>query len=252
MAMIEWKIRRSKIGESVISILLCDDDTEFMGIFGDEILDSFKKLNLKAEISTYKSVEYIPEDKLASCDMAFLDIDFEGEEYNGINIAQKLREVNDKAILFFVTNFIDYAPAGYEVKAFRYILKRDRNEVLDRYIMQATEQIADDREFLDISGSDSFTEILLDDITYFEVLGHEVIIHEKEGVHTLNSSLSSLEEQLDKCGLLRVHNSYLVNMHYIGKYRSRECILTDGTLIPVSERNYSVQKQKYLLWKGFR
>ena len=81
---------------------------------------------------------------------------------------------------------------------------------------------------------------------------HEVIIHRKGCTHELNASLSSLEDQLEKCGFLRIHNSYLVNMRYIGKYRSRECILSDGTVLPASERNYSLQKQKYLLWKGFR
>ncbi len=252
MAMTEWKIRRTAIGQNSIKVLLCDDDAEFMSVFRDEIIAAFAKHNLKAELSTFNSAEYIPEGMLSSCDMAFLDIDFEGEDYNGIDIARKLRGVNDKAILFFVTNFIDYAPAGYEVRAFRYILKRDRNDVLERYIMQAIEQMAEEREFLNISDGDENIEISLDDISYLEVLNHEVIIHRKEGDSSLFASLSSLEEQLEKCGFLRIHNSYLVNMRYIGKYRSRECILTDGTVLPSSERNYSAQKQKYLLWKGFR
>ncbi len=252
MAMTEWSIRRTAIGQNSISILLCDDDTDFLNIFRDEIISAFAKLNLKAELSTFKSAENIPDGLLGSCDMAFLDIDFEGEDYNGIDIARRLRGVNKKAILFFVTNFIDYAPAGYEVQAFRYILKRDRNDVLERYIMQAIEQMADEREFMNISDGDADLEFPLDDISYMEVLNHEVIIHRKEGRHSLFASLSSLEEQLEKYGFLRIHNSYLVNMRYIQKYRSRECILTDGTVLPSSERNYSAQKQKYLLWKGFR
>ncbi len=252
MAMTEWSVRRTVIGQNSIRVVLCDDDADFLNIFRDEIISAFTKLNLKVELSTFGSAEYIPDIILASCDMAFLDIDFEGEDYNGIDIARKLRMVNDNAILFFVTNFIDYAPAGYEVRAFRYILKRDRNDVLERYIMQATEQMADDREFLNISDGDTFIEFPLDDITYLEVYGHEVIVHRKECDHSLYASLSSLEERLEKCGFLRIHNSYLVNMRYIGKYRSRECILTDGTPLPASERNYSAQKQKYLQWKGFR
>ena len=71
-----------------------------------------------------------------------VDIDFENEDYNGIDIARRLRSVNKKALVFFVTNFIDYAPAGYEVQAFRYILKRDIRDVLERYILQAMEQLA--------------------------------------------------------------------------------------------------------------
>ena len=252
MAMTEWSIRRTVIGQNHIRLVLCDDDADFLRGLCGEIIEVFKKLNLKADLSAFNSAEYIPDSTFAACDMAFLDIDFEGEDYNGIDIARRLRGVNKKAVLFFVTNFIDYAPAGYEVQAFRYILKRDRNDVLERYIMQAIEHIAEDREYFSISDGDVSVEFPLDDISYMEVYDHEVLIHVKEGVHKLNASLSSLEEQLEKCGFLRIHNSYLVNMRCIGKYRSRECILTDGTALPASERNYSAQKQKYLLWKGFR
>ena len=252
MAMTEWSIDRTVIGQNSIRVVLCDDDADFLGVFRNEILTAFEKLNLKAELSTFNSAEYIPESMFAACDMAFLDIDFEGEDINGIDIARHLRKVNKNAIIFFVTNFIDYAPAGYEIQAFRYILKRDRNDVLERYIMQATEQLADNREYLALSDGDVCDEIPLDDISYLEVLNHEISVHTTEGDLTLYASLSSLEEQLDKCGFLRIHNSYLVNMRYIQKYRSRECLLTDGTSLPVSERNYSAQKQKYLLWKGLK
>lgn len=252
MAMTEWSISRIAIGQNSIKVVLCDDDADFLNIFRGEIIEAFEKLNLKAELTTFNSADFIPDATFASCEMAFLDIDFEGEDYNGIDIARRLRGVNKKAVLFFVTNFIDYAPAGYEVQAFRYILKRDRNDVLERYIMQAIEHMAENRELFRMSDGDSVIEFPLDDISYMEVYDHEVLIHRKEGAHKLNASLSSLEEQLEKCGFLRIHNSYLVNMRYIGKYRSRECILTDGTALPVSERNYSAQKQKYMLWKGFR
>ena len=252
MAISEWSIRRTAIGQNGVKVVLCDDDADFLNIFRGEIIAAFEKLNLKAELTTFNSAEYIPDGMFTSCDMVFLDIDFEGEDYNGIDIARRLRAVNKKAVLFFVTNFIDYAPAGYEVQAFRYILKRDRNDVLERYIMQAIEQMADERELLNISDGDANFEFPIDDISYLEVLNHEVIVHTKDGTHTLYASLSSLEERLEKCGFLRIHNSYLVNMRNIQKYRSRECILIDGSTLPASERKYSAQKQKYLLWKGFR
>lgn len=252
MAISEWSIRRTAIGQNSIKVVLCDDDADFLNTFRGEIIEAFEKQNLKAELMTFNSAEFIPDATFASCDMAFLDIDFEGEDYNGIDIARRLRGVNKKAVLFFVTNFIDYAPEGYEVQAFRYLLKRNRNNVLERYILQAIEQMAEKREIFSISDGDSVIEFPLDDVSYMEVYDHEVLVHRKEGTHSLNASLSSLEDQLEKSGFLRIHNSYLVNMRYIGKYRSRECILTDGTVLPASERSYSAQKQKYMLWKGFR
>lgn len=252
MAILEWKLHRNAIGQKGINVILCDDDPSFLNTFKDDIYCAFEKLNVKAEIAAFGRADDIPAEKLVACDMAFLDIDFEDEVTNGIDIARMLREQNQRTLIFFVTNFIDYAPAGYEVRAFRYILKRDRGDVLERYIMQAVEQLADGQEYLRLSGDDEVIDIPLERISYIEVMNHDVSIHTEDGSHMLYASLSNLEEQLEKCGFLRIHNSYLVNMRYIQKYRSRECLLTDGTTLPASERNYSAQKQKYLLWKGLK
>ena len=151
-----------------------------------------------------------------------------------------------------MTNYIDYAPAGYEVQAFRYILKRDMGEVLERYILQAMESMAEGQEFLRLRDKEQTFDLPLEQISYLEVLDHYVSIHADSGSFTLNATLSSMESEMEAHGFLRIHKSYLVNMAYIRKFRSRECLLLDGTTLAVSEKNYSQQKQKYLLWKGLK
>lgn len=252
MAMTEWGIQRAALGQKRIQILLCDDDPVFLKELHNEIDRCFAKLNVNADIAAFGKVADIDSKQLAACDMAFLDIDFESEDCNGIDIARSLRQVNSRAMIFFVTNYIDYAPAGYEVQAFRYILKRDMGEVLERYIMQAMEHFAEGQEFLRLQNRDEIIDILLEQISYLEVMDHSVSIHTGEQSCELNATLSSLEGRLDSHGFLRIHKSYLVNMAYIRKFRSRECLLADGTTLAVSEKNYSQQKQKYLLWKGLK
>lgn len=83
-------------------------------------------------------------------------------------------------------------------------------------------------------------------------MDHSVSIHAGSLSCEINTSLSSLEDRLASYGFLRIHKSYLVNMRCIRKLRSRECLLSDGTVLAVSERNYTQQKQKYLLWKGMK
>ncbi|MGN0591629.1 MAG: LytR/AlgR family response regulator transcription factor [Christensenellales bacterium] len=246
-----WEIHRSAVGQKQINIILCDDDSAFLKELNNEILRCCAKLSLNAEVSVFTSIAGIAPDQLASCNMAFLDIDFEDEACNGIDIARKLREVNCKALIFFVTNFIDYAPVGYEVQAFRYILKRDMGDVLERYFMQAMEQLAGEQEYMRLWDMDRIVDIPLEQITYLEVLDHSVSIHAGER-YMLGATLTSLESRLESHGFLRVHKSFLVNMRHIRKFRSRECVLADGTTVAVSDKNYSRQKQKYLLWKGLK
>lgn len=252
MAITDWEIRRSTAGQNKINVILCDDDPGFLKSLQDEIERTFFRLNMVPEIIAFNSPADITPEHAAKCDMAFLDIDFEREDQNGIDIARTLRQVNNHALIFFVTNYIDYAPAGYEVQAFRYILKRDMGEVLERYILQAMENMAESQVCLRLRDKEQTVDLPLEQISYLEVFDHYVSIHTGSVSYTLNATLSSMETEMDGHGFLRVHKSYLVNMAHIRKFHSRECLLTDGVALAVSEKNYSQQKQKYLLWKGLK
>ena len=252
MAITEWEIRRAAVGQNRINVILCDDDPVFLKALHSEIERTFAKLNMQVAISAFSSPTDISLEQFAACDIAFLDIDFESEDQNGIDIARTLRQVNSHALIFFVTNYIDYAPAGYEVQAFRYILKRDMGDVLERYILQAMENMAEGQEFLRLRDKEQTFDLPLEQISYLEVLDHYVSIHTGSDSFTLNATLSSMESEMETHGFLRIHKSYLVNMAHIRKFRSRECLLLDGTTLAVSEKNYSQQKQKYLLWKGLK
>ena len=252
MAISEWELRRTALGQRNIKVILCDDDPAFLNELHNELDRIFARCNMKATITAFNSPAEISPQHHSSYDMAFLDIDFEREICNGIDIARTLRQVNSHALVFFVTNYIDYAPAGYEVQAFRYILKRDMGEVLERYIMQAIETMAEGQEFLRLRDKEQVIDLPLEQISYLEVMDHYVSIHAGDSTYTMGATLSSMESEMERHGFLRIHKSYLVNMAYVRKFRSREGLLLDGTTLAVSEKNYSQQKQKYLLWKGLK
>lgn len=252
MAMTGWAVHTAEAGQRCFNIILCDDDADFLDRLRSGVTRIFTKLRKSVRITPCSSPEGIPPALLTACDMAFLDIDFEHEDQNGIDIARALRQGNSHALIFFVTNYIDYAPEGYEVQAFRYILKRDLDEVLERYLLQAMERFSGEQEVLRLQSADESIDIPLSQISYLEVMDHSVSIHTQGQCYTLSATLSALEDRLASHGFLRIHKSYLVNMRCIRKFRSRECLLLDGTTLAVGEKNYSRQKQTYLLWKGLK
>lgn len=250
MAITEWEVRRAKMGQGRIRVLLCDDDPAFRAVLSGEVERTLARLNMRAELQVYARPALVPPQQLAACDMAFLDIDFEDERHNGIDMARTLRQVNDRALIFFVTNYIEFAPAGYEVQAFRYILKRDLGAVLERYLIQGLESLAEGQMFLRLRDREQTIDLPMERITYLEVLDHSVSIHAAGECYTLSATLTAMEGALSAHGFLRIHKSYLVSVAQIRRFRSRECLLADGTVLAVSEKNYAQQKQKYLLWKG--
>ena len=109
----------------MLSILICDDDTRMIAAMKASTERILKESNVKAKIHTFMDAASMSTSIMSECDIALLDIDFDKAEYNGMDIARKLRSLHSDTIIIFITNFIEYAPAGYEVRAFRYILKRD-------------------------------------------------------------------------------------------------------------------------------
>ena len=174
MAITEWELRRAAVGQGGVNIILCDDDPVFLRELHSEIDRTYTRLNMKATIWDFQSPQDLSAEQFATCDIAFLDIDFEREDCNGIDVARRLRQVNGRALILFVTNYIDYAPEGFEVQAFRYILKRDMGEVLERYILQAMETMSESKEYLQLREKEQRIDLPLEQISYLEVLDHYV------------------------------------------------------------------------------
>lgn len=234
----------------MVQIVICDDSSFFVDQLAAQMEAALTQLHTKAKLYTCTRLEGIPDSILSGCDIAFLDIDFEGKRYNGIDIARKIRSVRRDAVIIFVTNYIEYAPEGYEVNAFRYVLKSDIQKKLPLYLPEALAQLRTERETLKIRSGGDQSHIPLADILYMESQQHTVIIHTAQKEYRCYHSLTALEGELEVKGFLRIHNSYLVNMAQLTRYSSTEAALSDGTVLRVSARSYAAQKQKYLLWKG--
>lgn len=232
----------------MLRILICDDEEAFArrlrGVLRSELPET------KAAICAYGAMEEIPEEVLTGCDLAFLDIDFAGRLYTGLDIAARLRRLRPEAVIIFVTNYIEYAPRGYEVGAFRYLLKSELERKLGQYLQEALAQLESDRQVLTIRAEGEPVSIPLQQILYLEANQHTVLVHTTSRDYTTYATLAELEERLESKGFLRIHKSYLVNMAHLSKYQSQEAVLSDGTCLRVSARSYAAQKQKYLLWKG--
>lgn len=159
--------------------------------------------------------------------------------------------------IIFVTNFIEYAPEGYEVQAFRYILKRDLLGDLKAILPLALKQL--NQETLPIQVNGEIIKVPLDDILYLEVQQHNVTVvtrkltsERKQKEYSFYATLSELEERLEPLGFLRIHKSYLVNLKHLKKFQCREATLDNGMTIRVGEKSYAENKQKFLLWKGWQ
>lgn len=244
--------QRKKTAE--LQILLCDDDRDFLERLTKVVENVTGEIPSPVRISSFAGPAGISDYVLQGTDIAILDIDFAGNTLSGLDIARRIRKKRSDAVILFLTNYVEYAPEGYEVQAFRYCLKCDMDRKLPEYLNQAIERFTQARKCLKISSFGELITIPLDTILYLESNHHQVVVHAQTSAgkktYTYYSSLSGLEEELEKQGFLRTHKSYLVNMRWIKSFQFEGLTLTDGTSLRVSGQSYAALKREFLLWKG--
>lgn len=239
-----------------MKILLCDDNALFLETFRKKVRELLNIEKIDAAVYAYPSLEDIPDSILSSCNIFFLDIDFCSISQNGMELARKIRKRNSDAIIVFITNYIEYAPEGYEVSAFRYLLKKDIDTKLQPCMRDIIKRFFAEQKRIKITASGEVISVKVSDIVFVEADKHNVIMHvqalthSKEKTYKFYSSLTDIERQLIPSGFLRIQKSYLANMDRIEKMNCQETIFDNGISLRISQKNYAELKKIYLLWKG--
>ena len=99
--------------------ILCLDD-ERLAL--KMLVNCVKKVKPDAEVEAFDDQdELIADAKENGCDVAFLDIHMRG--MTGVQVAKKLKEINPKLNIIFVTGFSEYKGEAMDMKASGYIMK---------------------------------------------------------------------------------------------------------------------------------
>ena len=108
--------------------MLCVDDEPLML----KMLEmAIREAKPDADITAFRKQEELLEDaKKNGCDIAFLDIHMRG--MNGVELARKLKAVNPKMNIIFVTGFSEYKGDAMDMKASGYIMKPVTKEKIEQ------------------------------------------------------------------------------------------------------------------------
>lgn len=236
-----------------MNIAICDDEFAFTSIFVNYINQYAARHNLNNSVLTYHSGAQLLMADLSCVDVLFLDIDM--PDFNGIDTAYQLRKRYSDLILVFVTGLIEYAPEGYRVNAYRYLLKKNLPEELWHCMDEIQQKLFEENESISLHDKqlDIFFDIQLKKIIYFEgTRTNTVILHSKNVTSSKEcaGSLLNLEKRLTPSGFIRIQKSFLVNMAWIEKIRNYQVFLRNGEVLKASERKYRQITQQYLIWRG--
>ncbi len=155
---------------------------------------------------------------------------------DGIRLCKEVRELDSEIYIVFITNYLEYAPQGYEVGAFRYLLKPVTESAVERVLREIREDIAKTSKIL-IKTAEGSIILNEQDILYIEIRDKEAYIYyNNEDVVILAKSLGEIEEYLKGDSFYRIHRKYLVNLDRVREFDQYRLTLDNGKSLPISKR----------------
>lgn len=228
-------------------VAICDDEKVFRAHLKELLVkDSFAK-GADITVSEYACGEdllkaYTGEPAFCA-DILFLDIRMQGMD--GLETARRLREQNCNCLIIFLTSLAEYARKGYEVKAFRYLLKEEADREIGRVMEECRRELGAE-EYFSFTWERCNYSIHKKDILYFESRKRLIYLYTAKRKYQFYQKLDYLEEQLAQSGFLRCHRSFLVQERYVKGWRENVLWLEDGTELPVS-RTYEKEVNRKLM-----
>ncbi|WP_294285857.1 LytTR family DNA-binding domain-containing protein [uncultured Chryseobacterium sp.] len=178
-----------------------------------------------------EAMEYVQKNE---SDLIFLDIQM--PELTGINF---MKILGDKKKYILTTAYSEYALEGYEHHIIDYLLKPIPFERFYKSALKAQERFMtaenkDDTHFF-VKSSGQQHRINFKDILYIESIRDYINIKTQEQEYIVLDTLKSMDQQLPEPSFVRIHKSFIINLHQIHHVTGKKVMLVSGHEIPIGE-----------------
>ena len=236
----------------MLTVYLCEDHPEELDFFKETILKILEDYSGKILWGgAFSSPEQLLDTRAVAegCGIYFLDIDLGQSSMNGLTLAQKLRGLDPRCYIAFVTTHseMSYLTFTHHLEALDFVLKDQFSQIPERFrsCMETAlrrEEATLSREMLPVTVKigGGLRTLNLRDLVYVDTAkgDHRIYFHSAAQVSSCHGTLRELENVLTENGFLRCHKSVLVNRRFIQELQenARQLLLSGGLTCPVSVR----------------
>ena len=194
-----------------------------------------KEHKIDIKISEFENGEVILERYDRSFDIMLLDIEMPG--MNGMELAKRIRAVDEQMVLVFITNMAQYAIEGYSVDALDFVLKPINYYTFAFKLGRAIERARtrEDKEVI-LNLSNGIRRIRISQIYCVDIQNRILHYHTAEGDFYVRGTLQAVEEELGLYHFVKCNHWYLVNLKYVSEIRDN-LVMVAGKKLEISRRN---------------
>lgn len=233
----------------MISVAVCDDEKTTREYIKSAVVDQLAAADIDGKVTLFDDGEPLCAayaDGTADFDLILLDITM--KRCDGMKAAKKIREYDQNVMIVFVTASAEYVFSGYEVRAFRYILKPELMHGFAGVFRECLNELTRSNEIrYSFRTATESVSVPVRDILYFESDRRIITVHCAAGrEYSFYSKLDTVQEELKNADFVRCHQSYLANAKKITAVRSGELTLDGGITLPVSKHRAKETNEAFL------
>lgn len=245
---------------STIKTLIIDDEPLARELIKNYLAD-YSFIELVAECTDgFKGMKAIQE---LQPDLIFLDVQM--PKLTGFEMLELLE---NPPVVIFTTAYNEYAIKAFDMNAVDYLLKPFSRERFSKAIEKAKEKSERKenesdklKEFVNtVAGTEKTERIVVktgtkiqvipvDALLYLEAQDDYVMLHTAEGKFLKQQTMKHYESTLDSAVFVRIHRSYIVNVHQVTRIEpyekeSWQVVLKNNLKLPMSKSGYSLLKKR--------
>ena len=184
----------------------------------------------------------------SAIDLLFLDIEM--PDLSGMEMVKSLSNLPQ---IIFTTNRTDLALEAFEYDVTDYLAKPITLARLIKAVNKAKKRVSNnaapiqESENLFIKSEGKLVKLNYDEIVFIETMDDYLVFHlENNQKHIIHSSLKKMDEKLHGRQFLKIHRSYIINLHKISSIEDTH-VLVHKKVIPVSRAHRPLLMEKVKL-----
>lgn len=216
-------------------IAIVEDETEFAAQLQEFLKEYQKEHDVPMKISVFSDGAEIIADYQPLYDIILLDIEM--PQVNGMDAAERIRQMDTDVVLMFITNMATYAIRGYEVGALDFVMKPINYYTFSMKFTRAIKRARQkEQQQILISLSDGVKKFGIQQIYYVEVQNRMLHYHTDEGEYVVRGTMASVEQMLASYPFVKCNHWYIVNLMHVSEVR-KNTVIVGGHELEISRRN---------------
>lgn len=170
-------------------------------------------------------------------DVLFLDIDM--PVIDGIETAVKIRDIDKRVKIIYVTGYEGYMQQSFQVHPFAFLTKPvDETAVIQqlRDAVSYEKVVSKEGHSLRFDTLEGIVELPVMDIFYIEYQNRKIRIVAGSGEYFMKGRITDISERMEPYGFAAPHKSFSVNLYYIKSIKGYDIHLMNGDIIPLSQK----------------